>query len=62
MQQAVLTGPGIAIPGFSEQLGREVGIPLEVGVVAEGRAGGFNGIDAGRLAVATGLTIDEVFA
>lgn len=62
VQQAVLTGPGIAIPGFSEQLGREVGIPLEVGVVAEGRAGGFNGIDAGRLAVATGLTIDEVFA
>jgi hypothetical protein len=29
-------------------------------MVAEGKAGGFGGIDAGRLAVAAGLAVDEV--
>jgi Tfp pilus assembly PilM family ATPase len=60
VERAVLTGPAVAIPGFSDQLGQEIGVPIEVGVVAESRPGGFNGIDAGRLAVAAGLTIDEV--
>jgi hypothetical protein len=31
-----------------------------VGVVEEGKPGAFGGIDAGRLAVAAGLTVDEV--
>jgi type IV pilus assembly protein PilM len=57
---AVLTGPAVAIPGFSDQLSQGLAIPLEVGVVPEGRPGGFGGIDAGRLAVAAGLTVDEV--
>jgi type IV pilus assembly protein PilM len=60
VERAVLTGPAVAIPGFSDQLGQEIGVPIEVGVVAESRPGGLNGIDAGRLAVAAGLTIDEV--
>jgi type IV pilus assembly protein PilM len=59
---ALLTGPAAAIPGFSEQLGEALSLPLEVGVVAEGRPGGFGGIDAGRLVVAAGLTLDEVAA
>ena len=49
VERIVLTGAAVAIPGFPERLGEEVGIPLEVGVVQEGNPGGFNGIDAGRL-------------
>ena len=60
VEHTVLTGPAVSIPGFSDQLGQELGLPLSVGLVAEGRSGGFGGIDAGRLAVAAGLTIDEV--
>jgi len=62
VQQLVLTGPAIAIPGFSERFGHQVGLEPEIGNVAEGRAGGFGGIDAGRLAVAAGLTVEEVAA
>jgi type IV pilus assembly protein PilM len=61
-QHVVLTGPALAIPAFSDRLGEEIGLPLEVGVVAEGRAGGFGGLEAGQLAVAAGLTVDEVAA
>ena len=59
---AVLTGPAVAIPGFSEQLGHEIGLTIEQGLVDEGRPGAFGGVDAGRLVVAAGLTIDEVAA
>jgi type IV pilus assembly protein PilM len=61
-ERAVLAGPAVAIPGFSDQLGQEIGLPLEVRVVAEGRPGGFGGIDAGRLTVAAGLSVEEVAA
>jgi type IV pilus assembly protein PilM len=59
VEQAVLTGPAVAIPGFSDQLAEQLGIPVEVGLVAEGRAGGFGGVDAGTLAIAAGLTVEE---
>lgn len=62
VERVVLTGPAVAIPGFAEQLGQEIGLPLDVGVAAEGRAGGYSGVDAGRLAVAAGLTVEEVAA
>ena len=62
VERLVLTGPAISIPGFSEQFGEQVGLYAEVGVVSEARPGGFEGVDAGRLAVATGLTIEEVAA
>ena len=55
----VLTGPAVAIPGFADQLSQMVSLPLEVGRIAEGRPGGFGGIDGGRLAVAAGLAVDE---
>ena len=61
-ERLVLTGPAIAIPGFAEQFSEQVGLFAEVGVVTEARPGGFGGVDAGRLAVATGLTIEEVAA
>jgi type IV pilus assembly protein PilM len=60
VERIVLSGPAIAIPGFAEQIGQQIGMSVEVGVVAEGKAGGFGGIDAGRLAVAAGLAVDEV--
>ena len=59
-ERVVLTGPAVAIPGFSDQIGSAIGLPLEVGLVGEGRVGGFGGVDAGTLAVAAGLTVDEV--
>jgi type IV pilus assembly protein PilM len=62
VDRVVLTGPAVVIPGFPERLGEQVGLPLEVGVVQEGRSGGFGGIDAGRLAVAAGLTVEEILA
>jgi type IV pilus assembly protein PilM len=60
VERVVLTGPAVAIAGVSEQMSQQIGLPLEVGLVSEGRAGGFGGIDAGSLAVAAGLTLDEV--
>ncbi len=57
---AVLTGPAITVSGFSEQLGQAIGLPLEVGVPAEGRSGGYGSVDPGHLAVAAGLTAHEV--
>jgi type IV pilus assembly protein PilM len=60
VQRAVLTGPAVGIPGFSEQLGDEIELPLESGVVTEGRPGALGDIDAGSLVVAAGLAVVEV--
>jgi type IV pilus assembly protein PilM len=62
VERGILTGPAVAVPGFSEQLSEELGLELEIGVVPEGRVGGFGGVDAGRLAVAAGLTVEQVGA
>jgi type IV pilus assembly protein PilM len=59
-QRAILTGAAVAIPGFADALGADIALPLEVGLVAETKPGGFGGIDAGRLAIAAGLTTEEV--
>ncbi len=56
VERVVLTGPAVAIPGFAEQIGQQIGLTVEVGLVSEAKAGGFGGIDAGRLSVAAGLT------
>jgi type IV pilus assembly protein PilM len=55
VERAVLTGPAVAIPGFAEQLSRELRLPVEpavVGIEADGA-------DAGRLTVAAGLALDD---
>jgi type IV pilus assembly protein PilM len=62
VDRVLVTGPAVAIPGFADQIGRQIGLPLEVGLVSEGKAGGFSGVDAGRLAVAAGLTVEAVSA
>lgn len=60
VQRLVLTGPAVSIPGFAGDFGHQVGLVADVGLVAEARPGGFSGIDAGRLAVAAGLTTERV--
>jgi type IV pilus assembly protein PilM len=60
VDRVVLTGPAVAIPGFGDHIAQQIGLPLELGLISEGKAGGFGGIDAGRLAVAAGLAVDEV--
>ncbi len=60
VEHAVLTGPAVAIPGFSDHLGEQLAMPVEAGTVAEGRPGGFGAVDAGTLAVAAGLTIEDI--
>jgi type IV pilus assembly protein PilM len=59
---AVLTGPAIAIPGFAEHLSEQIGLQVEIGEIAEAKPGAFGSVDAGHLAVAAGLTVDEVAA
>src|SRR5579884_160051 len=60
LERAVLTGPAVAIAGFADEVQSQIGLPSEVGLVAEAKPGGFAGVDAGRLAVAAGLTVTEV--
>ncbi len=62
VERAVLTGPAVAIPGLAEELSELARLPMEVGTVTEARPGALGEIDAGRLAVAAGLTVDEVGA
>jgi type IV pilus assembly protein PilM len=62
VERVVLSGPALAVPGFSEQIAIQIGVEVELGLVTEAKAGGFGGIDAGRLAVAAGLAVDEVAA
>ncbi|HEU4978905.1 MAG TPA: type IV pilus assembly protein PilM [Solirubrobacteraceae bacterium] len=55
MSRVVLTGPAIAVPGFAEALGIELGLPVEAGHLA----GGPDDLEPGRLTVAAGLAIEE---
>lgn len=60
LERMVLTGPAVAVAGFADEVAVQVGLPFEVGLVTEAAAGGFSGVDPGRLAVAAGLTVTEV--
>ncbi|MHB8658510.1 MAG: type IV pilus assembly protein PilM [Solirubrobacteraceae bacterium] len=62
VQRVVLTGPAVSVPGFAERFAESFVLPLEVGTVLEGHPGALGGIDPGRLAVAAGLTLEEVAA
>jgi type IV pilus assembly protein PilM len=61
-ERVVLTGPAVAIAGFSDQLGEQIGLPLEVGLVPTASPGDLAGSEAARFAVAAGLTVEEVAA
>jgi type IV pilus assembly protein PilM len=60
VDQVVLTGPGAAIDGFVDQLGEQLGAPVEIGVVPEAAAGSALAGDGHRYAVAAGLTVEDV--
>ena len=62
VEQVIVTGPGVTISGFSDQLGEQIGLPLEVGLPSEATPGGLGGADAARFSVAAGLTVEEVAA
>jgi type IV pilus assembly protein PilM len=56
VERAVLAGPASAIPGFDVALASELGLPVTIGHVD----GAPSGLEAGRLAVAAGLAVEEV--
>jgi type IV pilus assembly protein PilM len=57
VERAILTGAAVAVPGFADALAAELGLPVEVGVVAQDNDSG--DVPAGRLTVAAGLATDE---
>jgi type IV pilus assembly protein PilM len=57
---AVLTGPAVAIPGFSDSLARDIDVPLQARLALEARPGAFGAVDPALLAVAAGLTLEEI--
>jgi type IV pilus assembly protein PilM len=62
VERVVLSGPAVALQGFSDQLAEQIGLPLEIGTVNEAEPGGLAGADAATFAVAAGLTVEEVAA
>jgi type IV pilus assembly protein PilM len=62
VHKAILTGPAVEIPGFCEQLAEQTSLPLEVGVLRQAHPGALGDLEPGRLAVATGLSVEQVAA
>lgn len=62
VRRAVLTGPAVAIPGFTEHLGEALELPLQTGMARGVRPDSLNGFDPGELTVAAGLTVEEMAA
>jgi type IV pilus assembly protein PilM len=54
VQRCVLTGPALGVQGFAEALAADLGLPVEAGELPVPP-----GLEAGRLAVAAGLAIEE---
>jgi type IV pilus assembly protein PilM len=59
VEDAILCGPAITVPGFVEELGARIGVPVHEGAVTEARPGVLNDIDADRVAIAAGLAVEE---
>jgi type IV pilus assembly protein PilM len=57
VERAVLTGPAVSIPGFSDHLSTALGMPVDARIVAPGSD---SEQDASRLAVAAGLAVESV--
>ena len=56
VEQGVLTGPAVAVPGFVEALSEQLRLPLTSAVVVSQDADA----DLGRLTVAAGLAVEDV--
>ncbi|UTI62552.1 type II secretion system protein GspL [Paraconexibacter antarcticus] len=54
VQRCVLTGPAVAVPGFAAALAADLGLPVDAGDLRVPP-----GLEAGRLAVAAGLAVEE---
>jgi Tfp pilus assembly PilM family ATPase len=59
VDQCVLTGSALQIPGFAARFAADLGIPVSTRVVAEARPGALAGVDAGAVTVAAGLAMEE---
>jgi type IV pilus assembly protein PilM len=59
VERAVLTGPARNIPGFIEQLGGDLGMPVEGRAVREASPGAAGALDTGLLTVAAGLSVES---
>ncbi len=57
VDRAVLTGPAVDIPGFAEELSRQLRLPVATAVVATGETA--EDAPAARLTVAAGLAVTE---
>jgi type IV pilus assembly protein PilM len=62
VHRVLLTGPAVSIPGFPERFGDELRMPVEVRVVGEAQPGSLDGLEAGQLTVAAGLTMSEAIS
>jgi len=61
VERAVATGPAIAIPGLADQLGSDLGMPVQPGAVGSA-AGALGAADVGHLTIAAGLAVEEAQA
>lgn len=59
VDQAVLTGSALQVPGFAARFAADLGVPVSTRVVAEARPGALEGVDAGAVTVAAGLAVEE---
>jgi type IV pilus assembly protein PilM len=59
VERAVVTGPAVAISGFTNQLSLDLGMPVDAGSVPEATPGALGGVEAGRVTVAAGLAVEE---
>jgi type IV pilus assembly protein PilM len=57
--RAVLCGPAVDVPGFTEALAAAMRMPVSVGAVAQTNPEAAGGVPASRLIVAAGLAIEE---
>jgi type IV pilus assembly protein PilM len=58
VSRVVLSGPAAAVPGFATALGSDLGLPITVGAVD----GATPDLHGGRVAVAAGLSLEQVSA
>jgi type IV pilus assembly protein PilM len=57
VERVLLTGPALTVPGFTDVLGRELGLPVESRVLP-----GSGELDVARLSIAAGLAVEETAA
>jgi type IV pilus assembly protein PilM len=55
----ILTGPAEGVPGFAERLSEQLVMPVEAGRVREARPGAIGTVEADRLVVAAGLSVQD---